>query len=44
MFKPMGFAEAGAGDSFVKIGVGLLQKDASAKYRFDGDYRLLRAG
>ena len=43
MFQPMGFAEAAAGESFVKIGVGLLQKGAAGEYRFDGDYRLLRA-
>lgn len=43
MFQPMGFAEAAAGESFVKIGVGLLQKGAADGYRFDGDYRLLRA-
>lgn len=44
MFKPMGFDEARAGESFVKIGVGLLAKDDSNEYRFDGDYRLLQAG
>ena len=44
MFRPMGFAEAAFGESFVKIGVGLLQKDDSDEYQFHGDYRLLRAG
>jgi hypothetical protein len=44
MFQPMGFAEAAAGESFVKIGVGLLAKGDSDKYQFHGDYRLLRAG
>ena len=44
MFEPMGFAEAGEGESFVKIGVGLLQKKSAGAYRFDGDYPLLRAG
>ena len=44
MFRPMGFAEAGYGESFVKIGVGLLQKGESDEYLFHGDYRLLRAG
>jgi hypothetical protein len=44
MFQPMGFAEADAGESFVKIGVGLLAKGDADEYRFDGDYRLLRAG
>ena len=44
MFHPMGFAEAAAGESFVKIGVGLLAKGDSNEYQFHGDYRLLRAG
>jgi hypothetical protein len=44
MFHPMGFAEAAAGESFVKIGVGLLAKGESDEYQFHGDYRLLRAG
>jgi hypothetical protein len=44
MIKPMGFDEAGPGESFVKIGVGLLEKNSDEEYRFDGDYRLLRAG
>lgn len=44
MFHPMGFAEAGAGDSFVKIGVGLLEKGTSDEYLFHGEYRLRRAG
>ena len=44
MFNPMGFAEAEAGESFVKIGVGLLAKSSDDEYRFNGDYRLIRAG
>ncbi len=44
MFNPMGFAEAGPGESFIKIGVGLLQKGHEQDYRFDGDYPLIRAG
>ena len=44
MVNPMGFAEAGPGESFVKIGVGLLEKGTSDEYLFHGDYRLLRAG
>ena len=44
MFRPMGFAEAAAGESFVKIGVGLLAKGESDEYQFHGDYRLLQAG
>ena len=37
MFNPMGFAEARAGESFVKIGVGPLEKGASDEYQFRGD-------
>lgn len=44
MFKPMGFSEAQAGESFVKIGVGLLAKGADNEYKFYGDYRIIRAG
>lgn len=44
MFHPMGFDEARAGESFVKIGVGLLAKGESDEYRFHGDYKMLRAG
>ena len=43
MFAPMGFEDAAPGESFVKIGVGLLAKRGD-DYRFDGDYRLLEAG
>jgi len=44
MFDPMGFAEAAAGESFVKIGVGLLLKGNDSEYRFDGNYKMIRAG
>lgn len=44
MFEPMGYAEAAAGESFVKIGVGLLARDSDEPYRFDGDYRILHPG
>jgi hypothetical protein len=44
MTNPMGFAEAKAGESFVKIGVGLLKKDEDGEYRFNGDYQIIRAG
>lgn len=44
MFNPMGFAEAKTGESFVKIGVGLLAKGESEAYEFHGDYRIIRAG
>ncbi len=44
MFAPMGFEETVAGESFVKIGVGLLARDTADDYTFSGKYRLLRAG
>ena len=44
MFDPMGFAEAAAGESFVKIGVGLLMRGKESEYRFDGNYKIIRAG
>jgi hypothetical protein len=44
MFHPMGFVEALPGESFVKIGVGLLQKGTSDEYLFDADYPLGHAG
>jgi len=44
MQNPMGFAEAEPGESFVKIGVGLLAKGDSDAYQFHGDYHLVRAG
>ena len=42
MFEPMGFDEAGPGESFVKIGVGLLRKGDESEYRFNADYEILR--
>ena len=44
MFHPMGFAEAQPGESFVKIGVGLLARGESDTYKFDGDYQMVRPG
>ena len=44
MFNPMGFSEAKAGESFVKIGVGLLAKDTDSEYKFYSDYKIIRAG
>lgn len=44
MYNPMGFSEAAEGESFVKIGVGLLRKGASDEYQFYGDYPITRAG
>ena len=44
MFHPMGFAEAEPGESFVKIGVGLLARSEDDTYQFDADYPMLRPG
>lgn len=44
MFNPMGFGEAKVGETFVKIGVGLLEKSADNKYEFHGEYKIVRAG
>lgn len=44
MYNPMGFSEAKAGESFVKIGVGLLRKGQSEEYLFHQTYELIRAG
>lgn len=44
MFAPPGFDEARPGETFVKIGVGLLARGSDARYSFSGDYRLVRAG
>jgi hypothetical protein len=44
MFNPMGFDEAEPGESFVKIGVGLLEKGAEDEYLFHADYKIIRVG
>ena len=44
MRGPMGYDEAAPGKSFVKIGVGLLERIDEKRYRFFGKYKLLRAG
>lgn len=44
MYHPMGFDEAAKGESFVKIGVGLLAKNAGSEYQFHEKYRIIRAG
>ncbi len=44
MDSPMGFAEAKEGESFVKVGVGLLRKGSEEKYRFHGQYEIIRPG
>ena len=41
---PLGYTEAGAGETFVKIGVGVLEKPKDAPYRFAGQYRIVRPG
>jgi hypothetical protein len=44
MFHPMGFDEAAPGESFVKVGVGLLERSTPDAYCFDGNYRMVRPG
>ncbi len=44
MFHPMGYREAAPGESFVKVGVGLLRKRDDSEYQFNGDYELVRPG
>ncbi|MEE3259817.1 MAG: hypothetical protein VX293_11460 [Candidatus Latescibacterota bacterium] len=44
MDHPSGFDEVEAGGSFVKVGVGLLQKGEDAEYKFHGAYKIIRAG
>ena len=44
MVDPMGFDEAAPGESFVKIGVGLLRKRDDSEYVFNGNYEIIRAG
>jgi hypothetical protein len=44
-FSPQGFADAKAGETFMKIGVGLLEKPADDKpYKFNGAYKLVEPG
>ena len=44
MFEPMGYDEAEPGESFVKIGVGLLRRGDNSEYLFSNDYEIIRAG
>jgi hypothetical protein len=44
MSDPMGYAEAAPGESFVKIGVGLLERIDEKDYHFFGKFKILRAG
>lgn len=41
---PPGFAEAHAGDPFVKIGIGVLERGADPDYAFWKKYRIVRPG
>jgi len=43
-FQPVGFDEAKPGETFVKIGVGLLRKPDAAKYDHFKDYEVVDAG
>ena len=40
----LGYPEAGVGDGFIKIGVGILRKDAREAYHFAKKYELMKAG
>ncbi|MEM1416733.1 MAG: hypothetical protein AAGH15_17680 [Myxococcota bacterium] len=42
--EPLGYTEARPGESFLKIGVGRLEKRANEPYAFDGAYRLIEPG
>jgi hypothetical protein len=42
--SPLGYAEAPAGGTFVKIGIGVLEKPAEAKYNFGNAYKIVRPG
>ncbi|MDJ0748513.1 MAG: hypothetical protein QNJ11_03455 [Woeseiaceae bacterium] len=44
MFRPMGYAEAEPGESFVKIGVGLLRRRDDTDYLFSNDYEVIHFG
>lgn len=44
MESPLGYATAGRGDPFVKIGVGTLEKNTTSTYRFSGRYPIIRPG
>ena len=44
MPSPLGYNEAKPGESFLKIGVGLLQKEANKDYSFGFNYRVLQPG
>lgn len=43
-FAPLGYEDAGAGKSFVKIGVGVLKKDDLSAYQFSKTYTVVNPG
>lgn len=43
-FAPLGYDEAAAGDAFVVIGVGELEKESDDPYRFAKPYKVLNTG
>ncbi len=43
-FDPIGYNEAKKGDSFVKVGIGVLSKTGDAPYQFTEAYPILNAG
>ena len=40
----LGFQEAKIGEGFIKIGVGVLEKDSYESYQFDKNYKILKVG
>lgn len=43
-FNPIGYDDAKTGDSFLRIGVGILQKPEEARYTFSTSYKILNSG
>ena len=43
-FFPIGYDEAKPGETFLKIGIGMVQKPVEAKYFFANTYQLINAG
>ena len=44
MYAPMGYEEASVGESFIKVGVGLLRKDSEEAYQFYKNYDVVQPG
>src|SRR5258707_7268665 len=44
MFAPLGYGEAKVGESFIKIGVGRLEKPKEEKYQVHGAYKIVEPG